>query len=415
MNILIVSLYYPPLNNIASSRMVSFKKYLSELGHTVYVLTRHYSPETLKESSLLIGSSEGTDIPGDYYTEGKTYYVKYSSDNSKLKKSRKLPPGIRGFYNILNNDVFHYSFVEHGLKAYQEEIQSKKIDLIIASSPIIAALDLANKINALDKTPWIADFRDTIFKPGNSIFFDKLTRYASKKLLQTSSAILFVSEGMQYQFNTYIKSLQSKPQKIIMNGFEHINTAVDNVLLSQVTTFKDQYKITFVYTGSLYPEGNLTCFLDWISSSKHVDDIGLITVGIQDEYKSDIDTNYKHLNTLNLNKTSYDNSIAIQKMADYLLLTVWENNYTGFQGKIFEYLYSDRKILLDKIPPKDLKDFLTPFNTVFYCNSSVNEFEKIMDLNPSQLPNTIEQKEQLTRESQVKRLHAFICSNFKSN
>jgi glycosyltransferase involved in cell wall biosynthesis len=409
MRILILSLYYKPLNNIASTRITAFKKYLEELGHHVDVLTRHYSESQLKTSNLSIAMTEGNDFEGDYYKKGDIVYTKYSSLNSKKKLSNKLPKGIRGLYNLYQFDIFHYSYVEYGLKAYDKEFSNNPHDVIIASSPPSIVLSLAKELNLKYNIPWIADFRDSFILSEDTKKVKAIKKIMLNKMLKNSSGISFVSEGMKQQnLNFFNNKNKQIPNTIVYNGFIGSDDDIDIHVIEKFNALKQKYKKVLLYTGSIYKERNLDFFLESLVSINDKS-IAIVCIGIQDSFKKEIIKKYG--NKINLNifgKTNYATSIQLQNLADFLLLTIWKNNYTGFSGKIFEYLNANTPIILDKTSPKDLQDFLKDYNNIIYCDENKSVFQKAMIENFNIIPLSEKQKEQLSRKYQVKKLDTFI-------
>lgn len=416
MRILLLSLYYKPLNNIASTRIVAFKKHLEELGHHVDILTRHYSEIQLKTSNLSIAMIEGDDFDGDYYKKDGVIYCKYKSNNSKIKVSKKLPKGIKGGYNLLQLDVFHYSYVEYGLKAYEKEFSNNPHDVIIASSPPSVALLLAKELNKKFYIPWIADFRDSFIMGDESFFIKQMKIIALNRVLNSSRGFIFLSEGMKdICLNSFNNKNKNKPFSLIYNGTPiFLNEDLNLLIVDKINSLKKEYKYLLAYTGSLYKEANLDFYLENISNNISKDVI-FVLVGIQEEFKVDIIQKFgKRLNFQFFDKTTVSTSIYIQKSADFLLLNIWKGKYSGFSGKIFEYLNANTKILVDKEPAKDLLHFTHDFNNVYYCNEDISIYNSLLKNNPPITPITKKQKEHLTRAFQVKKLNDFILNLYKN-
>ena len=62
MKILILSLYYPPLNNIAASRVTHFEKSMENYGFDINVITRHYDHNDVVASDVLVGMQNTKEI-----------------------------------------------------------------------------------------------------------------------------------------------------------------------------------------------------------------------------------------------------------------------------------------------------------------------------------------------------------------
>lgn len=408
MRILIVTLFYEPLNNIAATRLTNFTKYLRKLGHDVDVITRHYTKEDLAGSNLSVAMNAGDDIDDLYYKANGNIYTKYSVTNSKKSISNKLPPGVKGLYNLYHMDVYQYNFVENGLFAYEKEFGNNCHDIIIASSPPPAALLLAKELSSKYNIPWIADFRDSYIATEDRKIIQKIKSKTLNRVLKTSAGILFVSEGMKTQnLEVFSKSNKVIPSTIIYNGFEVDLSKINEDVIDKFNEIKDKHNKVLVYTGSLYPERNLDFFLEGMRRANDKQVI-LVIVGVQEEFKREIETNFSDVNFVFFDKVTYSTAIKIQSLADYLLLTIWKDNYTGFSGKVFEYLYSENNIILDYKAPDDLKEYLGDFMNIHYCDESFDNFKSIMNKKNEKEINIIDVKEKLSREHQVENLHAFL-------
>ena len=117
---------------------------------------------------------------------------------------------------------------------------------------------------------------------------------------------------------------------------------------------------------------------------------------------------FPKVNVFFFDKVSQFTATKIQKTADFLLLSIWKNYYTGFSGKVFEYLYSGNKIILDYAPPKDLKNYLKEFPNIYYCNGDENKFFEIINSNHKTKEVSKNLKDALLREKQVQKLNLFL-------
>jgi len=407
MRILLVTLFYEPLNNIAVTRLKAFNKYLTEFGHEVDVLTRHYSEDDILSSNLNKGMLAGDDFEGDYYKKGNVIYTKYKTTNSKLNFSNKLPKGIKGLYNISQLDVFHYSFVEYGVKAYQQEFSNNPHDIIIASSPVPAALLLAKQINEQFGVKWIADFRDSYFTDEDNISIRFFKRQVLNDTLKRSSGILYTSKWMlEDDLKLLSKAISKLPKEIIYNGFSKAENSHEEDIINSVGLLMSNKKL-IVFTGTLYIQRNLNFFLD---SALSINDkeVVFVFVGIQKVFKDEIIEKYSNLNIHFFDNVSYATSLKLQKMANFLLMPIWRGKFTGFPGKVFEYIQSDTKIIVDKEPPLELKSFLIKYKNFNCCYDKGDVFDKYIDSNVVNYKLTTLEKELISRKYQVKKLNIFL-------
>ena len=54
----------------------------------------------------------------------------------------------------------------------------------------------------------------------------------------------------------------------------------------------------------------------------------------------------------------------MQKLSDALLIPVWKNRYTGFSGKLFEFIASQDNVLIGPGMQEDVLDFTKEFSNV---------------------------------------------------
>ena len=410
MRILILTLFYKPLNNIASTRSIAFKRYLEDLGHEVDVLTRHYSEENLKKSNLNVGLTESVVNEKSFYLKNDVIYTDFRKNNAKINFSQKLPNGIRGAYNLLHLDVYHYNFVENGLKAYDEFFSNKRHDIVIASCSPQAPLILASKIKEKYGVPWVPDFRDSFFMGNEKGLVKMIKSYSFNHFLNSSSGSIYVCEGMRDVNEKYLSTVNSsKPSKIIFNGFYNDETPVDSDVLLKFDKIRNKHQIILLFTGSMYPEANIDFYLNALKRNKSKN-IGVVVVGTQKEFREKIKKEFSNLNVYFFDKVSILTSVELQKKADFLLVNIWKGFYTGFSGKIFEYLYSGSKILIDKDPANDLKKFLSDYNNITFCNENIDVFNKAIESNEQPISLTDTQRVSLSRKYQVVKLERFLLS-----
>lgn len=379
MRILLLSLYYSPLNNIASTRLTYFAEYLADKGHDVYVISRHYSESNLLHNNLEIGLSETDDLTVPYKVEGKAIYTAFSRNNQIIENGNKLVKGVKGYYFQKTLDAFHYSYVENGLTAFDNELSDLKFDFIVASSPPLGPALLAQKISEKYGIKWVSDFRDSPILDEYPFWIRKVRIRSLRKLLKPASGLLFVSPGMENQNNKYLGSvIQNIPSTIVYNGFFSKDEELDTNIIEQFKEIRQRHSVLLTYTGSVYQERNLHSFLSAINKLNDRN-IGVVLVGIQQNYQEEYLNHYSNLSLYCIDKTNYSTSLELQKMSSALLLTIWPNSYTGFSGKVFEYLNSGRPIILDHEPAQDLKLFLTDYKSIHYMQSQAENLKEILD------------------------------------
>lgn len=357
------------------------------------MICRKYDENQIKSSNLDIGINSSANSGSEAYSlNEKILRLEYRGTNKFLKRSKKLPPGLRGIYLQSKVDPFHYDFVESGLKAFKKEWGHLKFDRIVSSSLPLATTLLAEKISLIqDQAKWVCDFRDSPFNPRLPKVYKKTQQKHLNKTILNADGFITVCEGLkdyaQMQFN---KVNKKKPFEIVYNGFHQPNEAVNEALLGEFQNYKDKGFNLFVYTGSLYEEARINFLLDGIDSRKNPCDMVLL-VGIQDAFKKEIEDLKLNVKLRFYPKVNLSTALKIQSMADILLMTVWTNYITSFNGKIFEYLNANRPIVIDHQPHNDLANYLAPFKNIFYANS---DKERLLELYENALGTPIKQNSQ---------------------
>ena len=412
MKVLILSMYYPPSANIASQRISAFEKYLKKNNIEVDVITRHYDEKQLDGSSMFI-SLEESNIEEDYIKLENVIYTNYSANNIYKSISEKLPPIIKGLYNFSKIDIFHHGWLDYVIKAYEEELADNNYDFIISSYgppiTILAGHTLSVKYNI----PWIVDFRDLYITEKDSIQHQFLKKITIEKLLLKAKGFLFVSGGMRDYFISKVSDKVSlKPYCIVHNGIDINNNSFnsntsDVEVKEKLEYIKSHSDITLLHTGTIYSGQNISFFtnnIERLSDELNII-ISIVFVGLPD--------NNEHVNKGNniyfLNRVSYNTSLQLQQKVDALLLPIWNGRYTGFSGKIYEYIYSNSIVLTSPNPQTDLIEFWNSFNNVITVNNYMHLKDIIKNIHSGSIPKQENKNvEKLKRSFYVEKLSIFL-------
>lgn len=413
MRILLLSLYYPPLNTIAASRIGSFEKYLHSEGHTVDVITRYYDINQQKGESMFLGCEEPADFNEEYIRQENVVYSNFKRDNKKLLFSQKLPPIIRGLYNYFHIDVFHYGWLEYMMNAYEKEFSKNKYDFIISSYGPPVMLLAAKILSEKSKNPYIIDFRDSYIDErdkGVHLFFKERIQ---KKMLNNASAILFSTEGMKdYFFNKCNTDLKNKPSCVVYNGIDSEvdpnEKSIDNDLIETFRKIKEKNTLVLLHTGTLYQGQNINFFINGIArfNSTHNKKIAFVFLGLA-KNNTLIPTGSSGL--IYLPKVNRPSAIKLQQLADALVLPVWDGRYTGFSGKTMEYLASGNIVLCSPKPQNDMLDFFEKSMNVNILDN-YKMFESVcLDIMNGNIPRKpVSDNSIFTRKYWIKQLSVFL-------
>ena len=379
MRVLFITAYYPPLNAIASFRVKGFVDACERLGIGYDVITRKYDDEQNKGKNMFIAAHKPTNFQEDYIRIGNVYYTNFEENNLTVNFSKKLPPLVRGIFNYLKIDVFHYGWLGNIMKVFEKELRQNKYDFIIASYGPPISLLAAKKISEKASVPYVADFRDAFMDGSEKNFHKIFKKWQLKVLMKKCSAYVFASDGMSDIFS---KILNDKKiySTIIYNGTE-INSSdsfddADALVVSEFNKIMSENDLVLLHSGTLYTGQNILFFIESLKKLLSIRSdikIALVFLGLPENNFSEIQ---QESFIYHLPRVQFNTSIYLQKRAGALLSPIWKDRYTGFNGKLFEYLQSGNNVIIGPHPQKDILLFLENFNYVFVCN----EFEKFKEL-----------------------------------
>lgn len=363
MRVLVISFYYPPLQTIAAERLGSMVRYLRKKGHEVYVLTRFYDTQQQRGDNMLVGFDESEELKTNYVNIDNTLYVRYRKKNKYKTISGLLPPGIKGRYQLSKTDVHHYGWFEDGLKAVNDVWKDITFDRIYSSYGPPAALMLGDTLRKQMNIPHIIEFRDAYIDERDAGWIRKGKSVNQQRLLRGASGLVFSSDGMKDYFQKHFSF--RNPTSVVYNGIETNNAGydtADQLIVDECLALKQKYKIVLLHTGTLYKGQDIGFFL----SSASPEDAVVVFLGLSKNEEINFQGN---VTTVFLPKVSKSTSLYLQKNVSALLFPVWKNRYTGFSGKLLEYLTSGTPVICSPDPQADLIPFFEASGNVYVMNS----------------------------------------------
>ena len=327
--ILLINYYYPPIVNGGVQRTYNFKKYLDQMGFEVSFLTTNS-----------YGCIEGDNINNVFRFPDWGFDFTHSNKTSKMGK--QLFRAFRLFQvksGMITDGKYYWK--KEVLNKLEDIIRPTKYDVVIASYPTPANLELGEYINKKYGIPLVVDYRDGLmFEPfyevqHSFIVYRMRLKALEKRLAKIAALHLTVNKEMnEYYTQTYpnVKSV------MIPNGFdseEEINAE----------PIKLPEGINVLYTGSigksrkLYSFEELQNVLDNIFSS--FPNINFVFVGDYEEQEKRLFNKYK--NVYVFEKTEREKVIATQRLADALMLISGPSGSTS--GKLYEYLFARKPII----------------------------------------------------------------------
>lgn len=393
-NILLISIYYPPIASIASNRIESFAKYLDKEKYNVFVHT------IASECEYDLDGVEVHRVKNDVFFKPLLF----------TKRTNKLLHYSKVIYNKFVKYFFENEYrgwIEASLKTLPEFIQEHKIDVMLSTfaptAPHIVALELKKKNPAIK---WIADMRDEMSMGlGLSDKIRKQYKDLENNIFTYGNALTSVSKPIVDEFSSMCKN-----EKML---FRQIRNGYDFELEE---TLKNNVSFTITYTGNFYGERNPNNFLKALNSIVTKDSskkIKVQLVGVKTHFE--IPELLQNIVDI-IPSVSHEKAIEIMKQSDALLLIHPKNTRKGvFTGKLFEYLATLTPIIAlvdeDDVAAKLIKDANAGYIS---DNANVEKIEEILlqayDEWESKIPREFNKEiiKKHHRKEQAKRLENLI-------
>lgn len=390
--VLIVSYYFPPLNNMAAKRYGIMCKYLEQYGYTPYVLT------TKAHQGSYLNSKLDLEIPIDtsriirigmvgisYPIYDLFWLLLCNYVEEKKLRSRVVESVSIGWYQKIKKEL--------------DLNKLKDMDIILGTFPpcsnIIVARYLAKKL----KKPYVAEIRDLISDYNESVGglkrSGRLDRLMEYLLLKDAKGIVAVTKG----FRDILRNRYSKKKVMtVYNGWD-----VDSKASADIPQ-KDRY---LYYAGSLYEHRleSLELLLHVISEIAPTNSIKMIirSVGPENLDRKAINMIYN----MNLQKRvlllpSASEEIIRKEQSNafinIVLSSVHEKDQslmTTVPGKLYELLKVDAPVLaivpnisevsdilrvthkgIATIDQKEMKDFILSTYCDYQGNHTISFFSR---------------------------------------
>ncbi|MEQ9424497.1 MAG: hypothetical protein RJQ09_08780 [Cyclobacteriaceae bacterium] len=350
---LILAHHFPPDNVVAARRSYAYAIYLKKFGIEPTILTFLHEKEYISNDKWKFKIHKtGTPVKYESKPEYEVYRVpliktkrqrlyNVITRNSKLKVLINMLLTPFGIYSpdILNLETRYDEFLNSHLK-------STKYDVIIGVYSPSIGLKLAAKYGLKYQTPYILDFRDlwdnkimnVAYQPA---FPKRIRNYFIKrsfsKWLANSSFFSITSEPWRRKMAEITKT----PGHVIENGYSHLNT----------TPFKTNAKFTIRSVGTIYPEQDLSIFINGYRNflKKWKPKVLLEFIGIKNRIHPDferlISVVPKQYVQVSGTKDQHT-ALKLINNSDLLYFPAFDSIKGWCSVKLYEYLASGRPILV---------------------------------------------------------------------
>jgi len=384
-NVLIIAYYYPPCKGVAAYRPLSWAKDFYEHGFNPTIITRHWTgnentwEDYLKEcvADVKITSDKNSRTISLPYKRNR--YVKFAE--KKWARKLLLDKAIYFLLAITGNfqvDVNAYdSFKDYLFK----HLETESYKLIIVTSPPLNMVRLAFEANKKFKIPFAVDFQDSLnnlmlekkYEPGiKEKLYNFLKHLYLKKWLKSVSFTTTITPTIR----SLIENTTKNPIEIITNGFDkdayRLNTTKPSSTIFNVSVM-----------GTIHPIQDITTMLEGLNlflQKKNVEEVKLNFIGLDSfpevaqRIKMSLPAKFINVSP----RVSMEKAVDLTLAANVLLFPSYKGYKGYYTAKIFEYLGSERNILM--VPGTgDIVDDLILKNQAGKIANSGGEFSAILE------------------------------------
>lgn len=399
--LLMVAFEFPPSNGASVPRINSFYRYLKQWGWRVVVLTASPSAYQRIDNTHqdneddLIYRALALDVPRHLAIKGK-----YLS-------SMERP------------DRWGMTWIPFAIHKGKKLLKQYKPDVIWSSSPIPSTHFIAQKLSAIDSTPWVADYRDPFHYMNGSagVKLDKQHKKIDMQTLKQASKLTFATEQVRDLYCKQYGNLVRDKSVVIENGFDESNFVKLSTLPKTESPFSEK-KFSLYYSGVLYSHGRdpkpifnalATLQQEGLVSENSFE---LIFQGAGDG--SDFRLQLQELGIENLvrfiSAVPFLNALSNMMECDGLLLIQDERFNKQIPGKLYEYLRTQKPLVVKSPEGSATQSLAAGYQGVLSCYTE-SECESVLwTLLEKQLDKINRDVTGHSREHKAHQLHDALMS-----
>lgn len=386
--VLIITYYWPPSGGVGAQRWLKMAKYLPEFGWQPVIFTPDNPDFSVKDESGFSDVRPETEIIKLPIWEPYQLFnsLKKSGNKSELKQGLvlenknqswidKLSIWVRG--NMLIPDPKRF-WIKPAARFLEGIIESNDIDLIVTTGPPHSMHLIGNRLKKKTGLPWIADFRDPwskwdlLDKLKTSSAVKNIHKRLEKKVLMNADEVITVSNRLAQE----LAQNRESEVKVITNGFD------EEVNLPDHSNLEDKFIISHVgLLNEMRDPQNLWKVLEelCVENQELEQKLEVRLGGIVSE---SIMANFEQYSLLRGKIKLLDYMPHSEIYDEYskasVLLLILNNTDNGkwiLPSKLFEYLYTNKPILMLGEEQSDAADILSKFENNSVAN--FNDFELI--------------------------------------
>lgn len=357
--VLIITYYWPPSGGAGVQRWLKFTKYLPNFGWAPVIYTPENPEIPSHDDSLVRDIPAGTEVIKLPITEPYHLYKKFIgqkkgekintgflAESDKPRKREQIARWLRGNFFIPDARKF---WIKPSIRFLKKYLADNPVDVIISTGPPHSMHLIAQQIQKATGIPWIADFRD----PWTRIdFYEELnlSSWAHRRHCKLEKSVLEGADQIvaigDLAIDDFREIADIREIECITNGYDEDDFAGYEVPLDK--------KFSLAHIGSFSPARNPGVLWQVVRDlCNEVDgfreDFSLKLVGkIDISVRKDIEE-YGLNDLIDIRPYMPHSEVVKEQMASQVLLLVVNNTRYAksiLTGKIFEYLRSNRPILL---------------------------------------------------------------------
>ncbi len=357
--VLIITYYWPPAGGIAVVRWVKFSKYLCENEWEPVIYTVSNGSYPLMDASLIKDVPENLHVLKRPIWEPHRMYQFFSRNKNsgglgdikpkyRASATEKISNWLRSNFFIPDARAF---WIRPSIKYLTSYLKENPVSAIVSTGPPHSTHLIALGLKKKTGLPWLADFRDpwTTMDYYNELL---LTLWADREhhrmelqVLKTADAVTVVGGGMKTEFEGKSKRRVS----IVTNGFDEADFAKNKHELDR--------EFTIVHVGTFFSRINPTNLWEVLAELKKENHPMFLKLKIKLMGRVDPIV-IESIQNSGLNEflrltpfQPHDEAVQQISSAQVLLLCIFEQTKFVLTGKLFEYLATQRPILM--IGPTD--------------------------------------------------------------
>lgn len=354
-NILIISIYFPPIISIASYRILSFAKYLDKNLFNIFIITLDSGPANPQD-----------DIPSHikvYRIKNKALFKRLGFNTPQGFLVHKMKAAYNKLLALFIRDEY-YGWENNAAKKASEIIKQENISVILSSFPPLTPHSVGLRLKkSFPHLKWIADMRDEMaLNPSFSTMQRKYFKKIENKIFQTADLITTTTFMLRSNFTQNAKGLVGVGE--VKNGFDF---DIVNQSKSKNSTF------TITHAGTFYGENKPYKFLHAVErliSKGIIPDIQVNFIG--SGHSVLIPKTLKN-QVLLTPKIPHHEALQYISCSDALLLVIPPSIRGALPGKLFEYMASGKPIIALLDINEEAAQILTQCGTGLIANETVVE------------------------------------------